>query len=420
MSETNTNTIQNAIDDIKLEFLNLVRDGHTGYNISLERACEWLGINCDDQFRRDLKRRYLNKSEYCFNEAENENDENAEYIIKEQGKKKVPYFSNDGFKMFCLIMNKSPKSHLVRKYFIRIEKEYVKMLKMTSEEFEKYKVDIIKQMDEFKKEYGSLENRCVELQDKLNKRNDKISKFIGQQSVMDKQISILKSIDSAINTYYDTIDPDDRDATRRLELYEKRFGKPVYIYLLSDKWVNESIINEIEPKPKKPKKLTKSKKKKDEENEIEEQPNMNEFIESNGLANYSLDMNDLEFDEITKSWIEDYILSPDHPCRDQRFYFYMTKTNLATIPSHMKYWNVIYFIDEDHYKKFIDRIADQKLSATLPRVAEVKNKVLKDTYLTQYDALYNSNMDIIARIAFETKFPKEETLAELRPQRLAI
>ena len=117
---------EKLLNEIKAEFLNMAEEGHVGYNISLNKTCKWLGIDYNDNYRRNFKSRYLKNIQYYFQEAENENDKNGDYLIKMEGPKNTteePYFSNDGFKLVCLVLKHSPKAQLVRKYFINIEQE---------------------------------------------------------------------------------------------------------------------------------------------------------------------------------------------------------------------------------------------------------------------------------------------------------
>lgn len=127
------------IADIKLEFLSLLRDNKSGYFITLEKLYTWLenpqthtNYICDENYRRNFRKRYLRNDKLLLDESNDEQDLDKDFIMRKTNGINMPWFSNEGFKTFCMVVNE-PKSNYVRKYFIQIEKDYMRVLEQSAE-----------------------------------------------------------------------------------------------------------------------------------------------------------------------------------------------------------------------------------------------------------------------------------------------
>ena len=267
-------------------------------------------------------------------------------------------------------------------------------------------------IDNYDKVNKNLEDKVVWLEERLDQRNNTIGKHINQNNVLNYQIRKYASIGNMLKYDYDNIDPVDQNLSLRLGLYESNYGKPIHIYLVSDVWVNSSIVKK--PKKKATKKADKVVKPAEDEEDHDEydldsqDDEMNELIESKGLVNYKMDMEDFEFEDITDTWIRDYILTKDHSYAEQQFYFHLAKSKNKAEIKNMKYWDTLYFFNDAHYNEFMTRIGDIKLSVMVPEAAGLKSKALKEIYVAQYEALAHAHKDVAAQMAFREKHPKQE------------
>lgn len=132
------NNVQ-IINGIKLDFLSLLRDNKSGYFITLEKLYTWLEMPqvyanyiSDGNYRRNFRKRYLRCDKLLLDESVCETDLEQDFIMRKENGINMPWFSNEGFKTFCMVVNE-PKSNYVRKYFIQIEKDYMRVLKQTAE-----------------------------------------------------------------------------------------------------------------------------------------------------------------------------------------------------------------------------------------------------------------------------------------------
>jgi hypothetical protein len=409
--------------DIHSEFLAMAKENRKGYHISLLRAFNWLRIDydnykCNAKYREHFKARVLR--EYSFKEAADETDLNGHYIIRKtteaNSKIQIPWFSDKGFKRLCMIMKKSPKAELVREYYLELEEEYIAVLKMDIEEVTKHQETTLKQLSKKQEEYTLLSKECRGIEEKLHKSNQYNRKLERQQYHLTIKNDLLYSVSCNINTSYDTIDPDDRGNKLRLELYESTYGKPVQLYLVSDTWLIDTLDKELNGKRSKKKSTKKANKKKalndsDVEDEVDGDPD--EFAESLGLSQYRIDMDGIDFESISSVWIQSYMSGGDFAYSEQEFYFYLAKSKSQVDAKYLKLWKTLYFYDDEHYNQFLERITDLKLTVKLQDVANTKNKVLKDMYISQYEAIHNAHKDVAACMAFRKKYPKEEVIAKL-------
>lgn len=131
-----------TMDEIRYMFLGLAKLDRKGFNISFDKVLEWIGAYEDKpdiiqqkKMKDHLMERYIKEPEYGIMEG-------LDYIIiiddteenkKNRRKTQSLLFSDDGMKYFCAIY-KTPKSILVRRYFIQLEKDYIKAIEQTYEE----------------------------------------------------------------------------------------------------------------------------------------------------------------------------------------------------------------------------------------------------------------------------------------------
>jgi len=118
------------LEEIRIEFFKLAETQINGYYISLIKTYEWLCLNLTDDTKKKIFQRILRSDDYSFIEAKDENDTTGHFIVRKDGEKTLPWFSTEGFKMFCLI-SKSPKSKYILSHFIQCEKDYLRVLRQT-------------------------------------------------------------------------------------------------------------------------------------------------------------------------------------------------------------------------------------------------------------------------------------------------
>jgi hypothetical protein len=139
------------IDEIEIEFLAILKDSlekesngvKKGYYISLETSLKWLNVediyqkyieNDNSRKHFKIKIRGVTNNNYRLDETKDENNLECDFIMRKNANNiSLPWFSTEGFKTLCLILNVE-KSYYVRKYFIRIEKKYWRALHQTNEE----------------------------------------------------------------------------------------------------------------------------------------------------------------------------------------------------------------------------------------------------------------------------------------------
>lgn len=104
------------------------------FKIPIDKALVYLGKDPTTDILKKL-RQQLNSAESPFRLAE-KSDDIGHYFIKKVGNKQQYLFSNEGFKMFCM-MTKTSKSELVLAHFLTCELEYKRALTQTIEENKK-------------------------------------------------------------------------------------------------------------------------------------------------------------------------------------------------------------------------------------------------------------------------------------------
>lgn len=411
--------------EIRLEYLAMTKAKRKGFFISLPKALWWLRYEYKNTkyFRDNFKRFCLNSENNWFIEAKNEEDYSADYIYRNNTEGdvriKLPWFSDEGFKILCMV-HKSEKAKLVRQHFLDIEKEYVEMLEMDIADLEAHCKKVLTELEDYRKQSVLLGNENEELKRGLAQRDTQVLSYFNQQIVLTDRIESLRDFERMMKVDYDNIEPINNPHSI-LRMYECTFGKPVYVYLISDTWVLETFAAEsgiaqqvdIAPsvrrgRPKKSAALP---------DEIEAECDIEEFRERHALLNYRLDMDGVDFDGISSVWIRDYIMGDDEArFREHEFYFYFAKS--AKMPPDAKVaklWETLYFVNDAHYAAFTEAIADLKLSAALGET-KFKNKLLREVYKTSYDNIQAPHRNITARMAVKITNPRQQPPRKYKPR----
>lgn len=412
--------------EIRLEYLAMTKAKRKGFFISLPKALWWLRYECKNtaNFRDNFNRRVLHSKKYLLKDAKNEEDYSADYIFRNNTEGdvriKVPWFSDKGFKKFCMVFKKSFKAMLVREYYIDLEDEYVEMLEMNIADLEAHRKKVLTELEDYREQSVLLGNENEDLKRGLAQRDTQVLSYFNQQIVLTDRIESLRDFERMMKVDYDNIEPINNPHSI-LRMYECTFGKPVYVYLISDTWVLETFAAESGIAPQvataplvrrgRPKKSAASPDEKEAECDIEE------FRERHALLNYRLDMDGVDFDGVSSVWIRDYIMGDDEArFREHEFYFYFAKSAKMHPDANVaKLWETLYFVNDAHYAAFTEAIADLKLSAALGET-KFKNKLLREVYKTSYDNIQAPHRDIAARMAVKITNPRQQPPRKYKPR----
>ena len=408
--------------DIRNEFLAITEDNREGYFIPLSKACDWLRIDYQDTptFRDNFKRRMLDTKNHIFVEAKSEQDMSGHYIYRKNTEGdvriKLPWFNGDGFKILCMV-SKAPKAMFVRRYYLDLEKDYIAKLKMTVEEFKqttKLREQELRDIKDAQKESIILREENTMLNRAIDQRDQQIIGYYNQKVVLEDRVERIREFEKLLTIDYDKIDIDDRIGLFRLSLYEKTYGKPLNIYLVSDKWIADKFASAI-------KSATKSRRPKKSATRVEgwvsddcddtnnmtppkdsstEKPNtagIDVYAKYN-LLNYALEMDGMEFDAISSVWIKDYIKYDD--AEDRHLYFYIPKLGRVASADQkaLKLWDTLYFYSDAHYMQFAESLNEFRLNNCYPQV-QLKNKLINDIFMMPYHMIKNAHNDSAASLS---------------------
>ena len=249
MSNVETKKI---INDIKIEFLSLLDKNMIGYFISLEQVYNWLEnpevyvrYSTDDMFRRNFRRRFLRSDKVMLDEAKNESNLDDDFIMRKNKNIEYPWFSVDGFKTFCIAVDED-KSRYVRKYFIQIEKDYLRVLRQSKEENEK--------------ENKELKDKIAKLDSRLMDNIDRANKYEEQALMLEFKLKKNEAIEMILD------DKDDFATEGNPEYKEYLYLKSLYykkvpLYIVNPEYIAAKLnkINKIDKTNKtKPNKTKKS------------------------------------------------------------------------------------------------------------------------------------------------------------------
>jgi hypothetical protein len=132
------------IEFMKVEFLALIKANKNSYQISLKKISEWLEMPemyenylLIEDSRENFINCYLRNEKFPLDESENENDFTNHFIMRNQEEIDFPWFSTEGFKMFCVIFG-GEKAQNIRRSFIQIKYDYLSELKQNELRLKKY------------------------------------------------------------------------------------------------------------------------------------------------------------------------------------------------------------------------------------------------------------------------------------------
>lgn len=287
------NKRQEKIDQIKTDFIFLIQNqkDFEGYPIAFENTCNWLDCPeiyknyiTDTKFREKFNARYLRNDQFQLEESKDTNDTGKDFIMLKNVKSKMnlPWFSVDGFKIFCMIM-KTEKSFLVRKYFIQIEKDYWRVLNQDYETTKEELKNLNIQLEEKARQLEEMERRFRETQDELdsnrnllNEKNIKINLLINKKNEMEEDVLNVKAIWNQTKVK-ELLEEDveytdygiDKKYTNALELYNEKYLIPLYFVDYKTE-LKELLETKLMPKIKKLVNKKPAKKSKESDSEIED------------------------------------------------------------------------------------------------------------------------------------------------------
>jgi hypothetical protein len=249
----------NNIELIKIEFLALLKAKKKGYHISLQKASEWLEVpeiyenyRSDQNSRKNFRKRFLRSEKFLLTEAKAEDEFGNDFIMRKKGKndnnldlennldndpdndpdmkKKVkiefPWFSTEGFKMFCMTSG-GIKANYVRKYFIQIEDDYWRVLRQSKAETEL--------------EYKKLNDEIDRHKSILNKKDEGIQRAETDRDkylMENLQLKHFEYIDDVLKTKDDILSLGNYER-KELEYLRKETMKKVPIYIVNTTFVNK-------------------------------------------------------------------------------------------------------------------------------------------------------------------------------------
>jgi cell division septum initiation protein DivIVA len=335
------------IEKIRLEFLGLIEENNIGYFISLERVYNWLEnpdvytkYNNDSKFRENFNARYLRGEEYMLEKASNENDLTKDYIMRKNGNKSFPWFSTEGFKTFCMTLKKEKKSYYVRRYFIQIEKDYLRVLKQSSEETQK-------ELDKLKEDIKKSDSQLLSIKQKLYNAEDRADHYLEKNIILDMKLQRTKNLETILD------DKDDFNSCgnpeyKYLKYLEKLHMKPINLYIINPKHM-------IKQKAKKViKALNKSANGSDSDFEDFDKNNDNEEIKSDSETNW-YDNEILDYEKPFNEYdLNDMQYEDEFPVL---YYYIGGLTEKAEKPKDTYHkFATIYVKDKFHLKEIKDRL----------------------------------------------------------------
>ena len=416
---------ENIKKEIHLTFLTLTKTKRKGFFISLEKAFWWLRCSYENTktFRQNFKRHFLEKHNFYLIEAKDESDTSANYIYRNNTEGdtriKLPWFSDEGFKILCMV-SKAPKAGLVRQYYIELEYSYIQKLEMDMAELEIQRKQELAELEKFQSQSVFLNDENEDLKRGLDQRDRQVLGYFNQQIVLTDRIERLRDFERMMLTN-EEVEPINNPYSI-LRMYECTFGKPIYVYLISDAWVLETIAAEAGvDKPRR------GRRKKDAtavaaQNkaaanaaiiDAELNVSVEELREQYGLLNYKLDMDGIDFEGISSVWIRDYIMGDNDAheigFHEYEFYLYFAKSVRGNPDAKIaKPWETLYFYSDAHYAEFMQEISDLRLAACVGDT-KIKNKILREVYKAPYSAIQSAQRDIAARMAVKVISQKKQS-----------
>jgi hypothetical protein len=205
--------MSDALDEIRGLFISMRINDNNGFCIPLEKIYQWLELSFNAKEQENLLKRYLRNDNYGFLEAEDKNDIDAHFFIQKQERKHFIWFSNDGFKMLCILLNKSKRSKFILKYFIQLEKDYIRALKSSPQENAKEINRLNKIIRDNQKIYEDQVENSLNLEFKIMENTERLNSY--------EHFKRLTDVESFDNTELEVL-------TEFMRIYTKKVG--IYLY----------------------------------------------------------------------------------------------------------------------------------------------------------------------------------------------
>jgi hypothetical protein len=324
----------------------------------LIKTYEWLEIEYTDKKKEHLIKRILRNSEYAFLEADTEECLNSHYIIRKEGRKDMPWFSDDGFKMLCCLLP-SPKSKYILQYFIHIEKEYWRVLNQSFEETQLELEKITTKLEKTKSILLNTENENEKYVGICTDQKIKLNNYAFLNEIMDNREFFTMSGNIDYQNY---------------RYFQETYMVKLPIYVVDTKhianWFNNNEKNNLK-KRRKPKVV-----------ELEFTDDDECDVEQEELQDYDVVREKYELLEYSQPF--NYYTLHDLQNNDEVLYMYLellanAKQNKERTTKYLHKAGYIYILDNDHL-----RDVKKMLNADEMNYSPVKN-IYKTTYSTIMD-----------------------------------
>jgi phage anti-repressor protein len=389
-----------VMGEIKTVFLSITQNNRNGCFISIYDTIKWLGLDSNKLINvtlliKNIKKRYLKNEDYYFIEVDDESHDGDFCIIRE-GHKKVPYFSDEGFKKFCMIYP-NPKSNLVRMYYIKLEKEFITALNATEADNKKSLDDLSLKTAEMKKKYDTMKSSLLLSQnDAENERSIRIKyeeTMFYQNSLLQKQHEFSDFVKQEEYT--------GDDDYKIYKIIKKKFFKPSCVYIVSCDYINDKYKSGSCKRQKN--KLSRAISchnindiKKESCKNIGKSNNVDLILDSSSDSDddnkkrhkrvSAIQSHKLDYDYLNVN-INDF---SDDIEKNETYYFMISAFNTNNKPRKLsKSLTSIYFMDKDHYSEFTECIKREKEYATpiknifamsFSDIINFKNRILINKY----------------------------------------
>lgn len=312
---SSSKSFDEILKEIKIEFLYLADNNDGTYIISLEKALkwidmeyEWIRYSTESDYRKNYNSRKLRGETLLL--KENEDYEWRKYE-GDPSIKRLPWFSVDGFKCFCMLQ-KTDKSYAVRKHFIEMEREYLKALKSREEENKQELLNLYSEFNDYKNSNNLL--TCQNNQ-------------IAQQNLKYKQeILELRKITDFVKSR-DAFACEGTPQYKMFSLVREKYMHKIELFT-----VNPTVLKSQSEK-KQPVKKKQTKK------DIELSSSDEENVE---LRNFEVIEPNIAYDEVDTYTISTYM--------DEELYFHLPvfKSKAKLDPAKYHHFGPIYVLDKDH------------------------------------------------------------------------
>lgn len=354
------------INEIKTEFLALVKNKKTGYIISLEQLYNWLGnqeiyekYKFDKDFRKYYLRDYLRNTKYILQESKDENDLTKDFIMKrgETGQTMYPWFSTEGFKKYCMVLD-LPKANFIRLYYLQLEEDYMRVLEQTVEQ---NKIELDALHENIKKLEFDLEKKAKELEKKDEEHKEELKHYVSNNSELTKKLNSYFKLNETLK-YREEFAETGSDEYKMLEYFKIKYMKKAEIYLVNPEYMT---------------------KKSDENADV--------------IREYKDEYDDVKkYDEFTR-WDVEY----DGNWHETEMYYYIRGLKSSAVPKAKNFQLVgdIMVLSADHLTKIKKNLYEMEYPTNF-----ITNKTdKKDIYRTTYSMILSSCNETLSNMLYELK-----------------